>query len=176
MTEVINANDGQVGEGGQVSQDPTRSEKRFTDLTNKLSEQERIHNLAIEEKDKAIKKSSEEAKQARFEADLLRESSTYPQAVNYTDDIKSYVEKGLSVAEATKLVLANNNQLDTRDDQNRDKIGSVSLGGSSVNANRGGQKDPKTMTQEERRAELLRLESTGELQASLKSGLNISGD
>ena len=178
MVEVNTSqnNDSQTGGIGQVEQEPARSDKRFTDLTDKLSEQERKHAVEMEEKETARQKAEADAKQARFEADLLRETMTYPQAKNYEKDIKSYTEKGLSVAEATKLVLANKNELSTGEDQTRENIGAKSLGGSSVNAGGGGLKTAESMTQAERRAELVRLEGTGELQQTLKKGLSISGE
>ena len=154
----------QGGEGGtdaQVNKEPTRSENRYTDLTNKLAEQERTHALQLEEKENARIKAEEEAKTAKFEADMLKQTIKYPHASEYQNDIKTYTEKGLSVEEATTLVLGKNNRLTTSEETQRSSVENLSMGGSSINANLGG-KDLSKMTQEEKRVELVKLEEQGD--------------
>jgi hypothetical protein len=160
--------DSQIGDDGQGTKDPTRSESRQQDLANKLAEQEKRHALELEERDKKLKEAESIAKNAVFEADFTKESQKYPNAEKRKDEIKSYLDKGLSVSEATLVVLGKNNELVTGEQQHREGLDSSSMGGSSANASPTGIKNPDNMTQEERLIELRKLEESGNLGVSEK--------
>ena len=172
MAEEITKENTQPGNAGG-EKEPTRVEDRIKDLTDKLGEKDRVHNLEKEQLLKEKQQAEKTAKDAQFKADLLEQSSKYPLAQEHADEIRSYSEKGLSVDEATILVLQKNNKLVSKEDIDKGKFEPSSFGGSSVNAKPTGEKDISQMTQEERREELKEREEKGEWGATQDGKLYI---
>lgn len=159
--------DGSTVVPGQADNTP-RSENRIKDLADKLKEKDSVHSLEKEEWEKEKSKLAQETREAKFELELTNQSSKYPHAKEFKDDIKSYAfEKGLSVEEATTLVLTKNNKLVTGQDIQRVRSDSNSFGGASVTIPTSGENDPARMTQDERRQKLNEM-STSDWQNALK--------
>lgn len=173
--ENINTNDGQKGTDGQGNESPARSENRIKDLADKLKEQEARHALEKEELAKLLGEKENEARESKFELELATQAGKYPHAKDFKNDIKAFTEKGLSVEEATKLVLLNNNKLVTGQDMQRARTDASSFGGSATTVSPTGEADPAKMTQEERRAALERLEQEGKF-AKKGQGLYLDGN
>lgn len=167
-------NESQNGQEGQETppspspapvapQTPTRSEQRAKDLADKLIEQEKLHGTELDAKEAEKVAALKRATEAEFKAGLIEVVQKYPQAKEHEAEIKSLVEgKGLTVEEATTLALSKAGKLHTEAQNRASEIDASSFGGSSASvAPTGGEKDLSKMTQEEKRAELIKLEEQG---------------
>ena len=176
MAEENKNQEGQVGNGGQVNQEPTRSESRQKDLADKLAEQERIYALEREEMQRKLAEAQQVAKEKSFETDLLMQSQKFPHAMDFKNEIKSYVDKGLNTEEATTLVLGKNNKLFTPQDISRSRVEPSSFGGSVPTLPQEGSLDPTKMTQEERRKKLEGWDREGKFTITPNGGLSLDPD
>lgn len=174
MAEEIKVQDGQTGVDGH-EETPSRSENRFTDLTNKLKEQEAKHAMELDEQKKEREKLLAEVKLKDFELGLTKESSKYPNALKYKSEIQAYTDKGLSVEEATKLVLVNKNEFNTTQDIQREQTDSTSFGGSAPTVSVTNQSDISKMSQEQKLQKLMELERDGILGVR-GAGIQIDGN
>jgi len=137
---------------------PERSEERYQELVNKLKEQEGKHALEMSEASKRIA-------ELEFENRFKDQVAIYPSAKDFRDKIKEQVSRGLSVEEATILVLGQNKKLQTAEEIRKTEYGGSALGGSvHTPPDISGNKKPLDQwTKEEKEAELRRLEEAGEI-------------
>ena len=96
-----------------------------------------------------------------FENGFNVASNKYPHAVEYKDKILERVKSGMSVDEATVLILHGEGKLQTRDQIESDAGRRESVGGSADFQPPKGQKRPEEMTIEEQRAALVEEERKG---------------
>ena len=140
------------------------TDKRIKDLSSKVK-------MASEERDtEATARKTAEAekvaaqKEVEFYKGFSTTTATYPNAKDHVEDIKLKVLAGYSVEDATVSVLAKAGKLTT---EPIDKIQSGAGGSaSSTVRSEGGKKDPWNMSQADRRAALVDLESKGEFSAN----------
>lgn len=164
MAEPIKEKVGQTGAEGQEIVQPTneRSELRIKDLTDKLAEKDRAFAVEREELQKQTDLALKEAREAKFEADFAKESAKYPKATDNIQEIRQYVDKGLNVSEATRLVLSGKGELATTQEVQRTNVESSSFGGGTPNTMVSGEVDFSKMSLEDKRSELLKREESGE--------------
>lgn len=151
----------ETGQGGQGGQDKDgkpdeRSENRFTELTQKLKEQETRH--ATE-----AAASAERIASLEFDNAFKDVVNTYPGASELKEKIRERVKAGLPVSEAAVIVLHNEKKLQTREEVERISAERESLGGSAATQPPKGKKRPEEMTTAELREELVEAERKGEI-------------
>lgn len=138
-----------------------KEDKRLKDLSEKV----RLTAEERDEKEKLLQEQSAKLEAAEKEKEFYKNFNTltakYPGASDYQDAIKEKVNAGYDPDDAAVAVLAREGKLPG---QTQSPVAEAEnpAGGSAANTIKGeGEKSPSEMTQEERRAELLKNE--GEL-------------
>lgn len=141
----------------------TRAEQRIKSV---LSEKEEAEKKAKAAEDARVA-AEQKAAEATFRADFAEISGKYPHAAEFKADIEAKVKAGVPLEDAAVAVLHGKGKLVTREEVDRDKNDANAFGGSAgtrIDPDRsGGRKDLSKMTQDEKLAEIRRLESIGEI-------------
>ncbi|MDE2233387.1 MAG: hypothetical protein KGJ90_04735 [Patescibacteria group bacterium] len=150
----------EVGEGGQETgkdkdgKADERSEKRFTDLTEKLKNQDEQYKKELQARDERIAN-------LEFDNAFKGVESQYPAAKELKDKIRERVKAGLPVDEAAVVVLHSEGKLDTGEKIAHENEAMRSMGGSADTMAPLGSKRVSDMTPDELRAALLEEERKG---------------
>jgi hypothetical protein len=140
----------------QVKRD--KVDKRIKSLIDKLEAASKERDEAIASKAELEKARAEDS----FKSAFNEQSSKYPYAKDHEADIKNQTDKGLSVEDATLLVLTKEKKLISAEDIESQKAEGGAFGG-SADTKVGEKKEIKDMTQAERLAALYEAESRGEI-------------
>ncbi len=162
MAEPIKDNVGQKGADGQEIVLPERSELRIKDLTDKLAEKDRAFAVEREEMQKERDRALKEAQESKFDADFAKESAKYPKATDSIQEIRQYVDKGLNVSEATRLVLSGKGDFSTTEEVQKTQVEGSSFGGGATNTHINSEVDFSKMSLEEKHNELIKREQQGD--------------
>ena len=93
-------------------------------------------------RDVELEKTRKENQELKFGNELTNIAATYPHATDFRDKIKEKVDAGMSVADATIVVLAGNGKLVTAEQIKRQGGGTRGMGGSMDNITPQDKKDP----------------------------------
>lgn len=149
--EIVGGTTEEVAKEEVLQTEPaSRGAERNKDLSEKVK-------TTAEERDKANQAREAAEKERDFYKDFSKQSSKYPNAADYEDEIREKVMKGYDMNDAVVAVLNKKGKLN----MNAPKIERETVaGGSAITTNPSG-KGPKDMTQAERLAELRKAESEG---------------
>ncbi len=139
----------------------SRKDKRYNNLASKFGESEKERESLAKAKEEAEAKAQAAQKEAEFFKNFNTVSTKFPGAGEYQEKIREKAALGLTVEEATTLVMASEGKY-VPPAPTQERI--VAGGGSAATAMSGADgKSPQEMTQAERFAALSDLDARGEL-------------
>lgn len=148
---------------------------RFQQLANDkrtLAQQKEQTEAKLKEEAEARSKAE---KSLEFYRTFSQISAKQPEATNYQEQILEKVNTGLSVEDATLLVLAKEGKLGPPQGQVQSQTRTEDVaGGSAINHMPEGDRTPSEMSINEKEAQLREMEKSGELIQVLRAGINRS--